>query len=57
LNITKLDVLSGIPEIEVATHYTLDGRKLDGQMPACYSDLVRVKVHTEKLPGWTEDIS
>lgn len=30
LNITKLDVLSGIPEIEVATHYTLDGKRLDG---------------------------
>jgi adenylosuccinate synthase len=30
LNMTKLDVLSGIPEIEVATHYMLDGKKLDG---------------------------
>lgn len=57
MNITKLDVLSGIPKIEVATHYTLDGKTLDGQMPACYDDLVRVKVHTETLDGWTEDIS
>lgn len=57
INCTKLDVLSGIPDIEVATHYTLDGKKLDGAMPSCYSDLIRVKVHTETLPGWTEDIS
>ena len=30
INMTKLDVMSGIPNIEVATHYTLDGFRLDG---------------------------
>lgn len=54
---TKLDVLSGIPNIEVATHYTLDGVRLEGQMPSTYDDLVRCKVHTTTLDGWTEDIS
>jgi adenylosuccinate synthase len=30
LNITKLDVLSGINTLKVATHYELDGKKLIG---------------------------
>ena len=30
VNMTKLDVLSGVKKIKVATHYTLDGKKLDG---------------------------
>jgi adenylosuccinate synthase len=34
LNITKLDVLTGIKELKVATHYELDGVKLNGSMPA-----------------------
>lgn len=57
INMTKLDVMSGIPNIEVATHYTLDGVRLDGQMPSTYEELIRCKVHTETLEGWTEDIS
>jgi len=54
---TKLDVMSNIPEIKVATHYTLNGRKLEGQMPSTYEELVQCEVVTETLPGWTEDIS
>ena len=34
LNITKLDVLSGIKTLKVATHYELDGKRLNGSMPA-----------------------
>jgi len=30
INMTKLDVLSGIKELEVATHYELNGKKLEG---------------------------
>ena len=41
INMTKLDVLSGLPNIEVATHYTLDGQRLEGQMPSTYDELVR----------------
>ena len=26
-------------------------------MPSCYDDLIRVKVHTTTLDGWTEDIT
>jgi len=57
INMTKLDVLSGIPELEVATHYELNGRKLEGQMPSDVEDLGRIKIHTVKMPGWSEDIS
>lgn len=34
INMTKLDVLSGINKIKVATHYELNGRKLEGEMPS-----------------------
>ena len=30
INMTKLDVMSGLKEIEVATHYELNGKRLDG---------------------------
>jgi len=30
INITKLDVLSGIKKLNVATHYELNGKKLNG---------------------------
>ena len=39
INLTKLDVLSGLPKLEVATHYELDGFKLDGQMPSTIEEL------------------
>lgn len=54
---TKLDVLSGIPKLEVATHYELRGKKLDGLMPATLEDLAECKIITETFDGWTEDIS
>ena len=57
INMTKLDVLSGLPKIEVATHYELKGRRLDGQMPATLEDLAQCQIVTETLDGWTEDIS
>lgn len=54
---TKLDVLSGLPKLEVATHYELRGKKLNGQMPATLEDLAECKIVTETLDGWSEDIS
>ena len=57
MNLTKLDVMSGIPNIKVATHYELDGKKLEGSFPAVVEDLGRCKTIYEDLPGWTEDIS
>jgi len=57
INMTKLDVLSGIESLEVATHYELNGKRLDGAMPATIEDLAKCKIVTETLPGWTEDIT
>merc|ERR1712046_545565 len=57
INMTKLDVLSGIKELEVATHYELNGKRLDGQMPSTIEDLAKCKIVTQKLSGWDDDIS
>ena len=57
MNITKLDVLTGIDTLRVATHYELDGKKLDGSMPADVNELARCTPVYVDLPGWTEDIT
>ncbi|CDW89135.1 adenylosuccinate synthetase [Stylonychia lemnae] len=57
INMTKLDVLTGINKIKVATHYELNGRKLDGEMPASLDDLGKCQVKYVELDGWEEDIS
>lgn len=54
---TKLDVLTGISKIKVATHYELNGRRLDGEMPASLDNLAKCEVKYTELDGWTEDIS
>ena len=54
LGITKLDVLTGIPELKVLTGYTLDGETLP-EIP-----LERMAEATpvfETVPGWEEDIT
>ncbi|MDZ7642522.1 MAG: adenylosuccinate synthase [Desulfurivibrio sp.] len=56
LAITKLDVLSGQPELQLATAYQADGRTLEA-MPnnsKVYEQLTPVY---EKLAGWREEIS
>jgi adenylosuccinate synthase len=57
LNITKLDVLSGIKKLKVATHYELNGKRLDGSMPGTVQELAQCKTIYADLPGWDEDIS
>lgn len=57
INVTKLDVLSGLKKLEIATHYELNGKKMDGLMPANIEDLGKCKIHTIEMDGWTEDIS
>jgi len=57
LNITKLDVLTGIKELEIATHYELNGQQLHGTMPATVEELAKCKIVTTKMAGWDEDIS
>ncbi|MCB2199512.1 adenylosuccinate synthase [bacterium] len=54
--ITKLDVLSELKEIEVCTHYTHKGRKID-HFPAEPWLLDEVRPETVTLQGWNQDIS
>ena len=58
LNITKLDVMSGLDEIKIGVSYSLDGKVLDkGFMPSLLEDYGRVTVNYESLKGWKNDIS
>ena len=58
LNITKLDVMTGLPHIKICTHYRIGDRILpDGYMPASLEQLATVEPVYLTLPGWTEDIS
>ena len=54
---TKLDVLTGVKKIKVALNYELDGKVLNGSMPASLDDLARCKVNFREFDGWEEDIS
>jgi len=57
LNITKLDVLTGIENLKIATHYTLNGKELHGSMPGTVEKLAECETVYVDLPGWKEDIS
>lgn len=54
--LSKLDVLSGFPELKIGVSYTLDGDPRR-DYPARSLELDRVKVEYETLPGWSEDIT
>ncbi len=54
LAITKLDVLTGLPELELCVAYELDGQRL-ARPP--YERVDEAKPVYESLPGWTENIS
>ena len=58
LNLTKLDVFTGMGELKIGTKYMYEGKELD-TMPANLKVLESkdFKVEYETLPGWTEDIS
>ena len=58
INITKLDVLTGLDTIKIATHYSIGSTRLSaGQMPSTLLQLAEVNVQYVELPGWSEDIS
>jgi adenylosuccinate synthase len=52
--ITKLDVLTGLPEIKICTAYRVDGRTVD-RFPSDVTEVERAVPVYETLPGWTED--
>jgi adenylosuccinate synthase len=56
LNLTKLDVLSGMKEIKVATKYTLDGVEIFN-VPTTKKNYTRLEIEYVSFPGWEEDLS
>jgi len=54
--ITLLDVLGGLPELNVCTAYQVDGKRLEA-FPADPTLLPRVEPVLESLEPWPEDIS
>ncbi len=56
INLTKLDVLTGLPTLQIATHYKYRGQTLDS-FPASLEWLEEIEVQYIEIPGWTEDIS
>jgi len=53
LCITKLDVLDGLPDIQVCIGYKLGGQTLD-VLPLDADDIANCKPIYETLPGWSE---
>ncbi|KAL2483123.1 Adenylosuccinate synthetase [Forsythia ovata] len=57
LNLTKLDVLSDLPEIQLGVSYKqIDGTPIQS-FPADLRVLEQIKVEYEVMPGWLCDIS
>ncbi|MCM8776439.1 MAG: adenylosuccinate synthase, partial [Candidatus Omnitrophica bacterium] len=54
--IMKLDVLSGLPEIKIATSYRI-GNTLCRDYPISTYEFVRAKPVYETMRGWNEDLS
>jgi len=56
LAMNKLDILSGLPEIPVATAWKIDG-KLTSDFPMTLEEVARAEPIYEAMPGWSEDIT
>lgn len=56
INLTKVDVLTGLKEIKIGKAYKYKDQVLSG-MPANLTVLANVEVEWETMEGWTEDIS
>ncbi|CAJ1973212.1 unnamed protein product [Sphenostylis stenocarpa] len=57
LNLTKLDVLSDLEEIQLGVSYKLADGTLIKSFPSDLLLLEQLKVEYEVLPGWKSDIS
>ena len=53
--LTKLDILTGEPELPVCVAYELDGARID-TIPSRIEDLARAKPVYEMLPGWSSPL-
>jgi adenylosuccinate synthase len=56
LAITKLDVLSGQPQLKIATGYEMEGKRFS-TLPASINQAAAIKPVYETLAGWQEEIS
>mmetsp|Transcript_12331 Transcript_12331/g.22252 ORF Transcript_12331/g.22252 Transcript_12331/m.22252 type:complete len:542 (-) Transcript_12331:136-1761(-) len=56
LNLTKLDVLTGLAEVKIGRAYKHEGKILN-TMPSCLKTMSEIEVIYETMPGWSEDIS
>lgn len=56
LSLNSLDVLSGIPEVRICTHYEAFGQRIESY-PANLRTLESCTPVYETLPGWSEDIT
>jgi adenylosuccinate synthase len=54
--LTKLDVLTGLPEIPVCVAYDVDGVRRE-ELPTSQTDFFHAIPIYESFPGWTEDIT
>ncbi|MCW2542177.1 MAG: adenylosuccinate synthase [Frankiales bacterium] len=54
--LTKLDVLTGMPEVPVCVGYEIDGQRI-ADMPMTQSEFARAVPVYETFPGWEDDIS
>jgi adenylosuccinate synthase len=55
LAITKLDVLTGLPELKVCTTYRYDGKE-SARFPSEVQTLSKVEPLYESFEGWSEEI-
>lgn len=56
LAITKLDVLTGLKTLQLASHYEVAGERYE-RMPENIRKAAQAKAFYESLPGWDADIS
>ncbi len=56
LAITKLDILSGLPEIKICVGYRLNGKSI-GYSSCGYEELAKLTPVYKTFKGWTEDIA
>ena len=54
--LTKMDILSGIDELKLATAYEIDGARFD-HPPVTNEEMEGAQPVYETMPGWREDIS
>jgi len=56
LAVNKLDVLSGLEELHIATGYDIDG-KLTEDFPMTLAEIEAAQPVYQTLPGWSEDVT